>query len=53
MGLKDKLDELRQQGLRAVKESSDLDKINDIRVRMLGKKRSDYRSFTRNARVKC
>ncbi|BAP85462.1 phenylalanyl-tRNA synthetase subunit alpha [Paucilactobacillus hokkaidonensis JCM 18461] len=38
MGLKDKLDELRQQGLRAVKESSDLDKINDIRVRMLGKK---------------
>lgn len=45
MGLKDKLDELRQQGLRAVKESSDLDKINDIRVRMLGKKKVRLQKF--------
>lgn len=38
MGLKDKLDQLRQQGLTEVKASSDLEKINDIRVKMLGKK---------------
>ncbi|KIS04102.1 phenylalanine--tRNA ligase subunit alpha [Paucilactobacillus wasatchensis] len=38
MGLKDKLDQLRQQGLTEVKASSDLNKINDIRVKMLGKK---------------
>ncbi|WP_137597387.1 phenylalanine--tRNA ligase subunit alpha [Paucilactobacillus kaifaensis] len=38
MGLKDKLDQLLQQGLSEVKASSDLEKINDIRVKMLGKK---------------
>lgn len=38
MGLKEKLDQLRKQGLAEVKASSDLEKINDIRVKMLGKK---------------
>lgn len=38
MGLKDKLEELRQQGLDAVRSSADLDKVNDIRVKLLGKK---------------
>lgn len=38
MGLREKLDELRQQGLKDVDSSQDLDKINDIRVKLLGKK---------------
>ncbi|WP_461239358.1 phenylalanine--tRNA ligase subunit alpha [Paucilactobacillus sp. N302-9] len=38
MGLKDKLEQLRQQGMQEVKETQDLNKVNDIRVKLLGKK---------------
>lgn len=38
MGMKEKLAELRQQGLDAIKDSQDLDKINQVRVKWLGKK---------------
>ncbi len=38
MGLKDKLTELRDEGLAEIKNSQDLKKINEVRVKMLGKK---------------
>ena len=38
MGLKEKLADLRQQGLQEIENSSDLKRINEIRVKMLGKK---------------
>ena len=38
MGLRDKLTELREQGLEEIKNSKDLKKINEVRVKMLGKK---------------
>ena len=38
MGLKEKLADLRQQGLQEIENSQDLKKINEIRVKMLGKK---------------
>ncbi|WP_295747395.1 phenylalanine--tRNA ligase subunit alpha [uncultured Limosilactobacillus sp.] len=38
MGMKEKLAELRQQGLEAIENSQDLDKINQARVKWLGKK---------------
>lgn len=38
MGMKEKLAELRQQGLEAIEKSQDLDKINQARVKWLGKK---------------
>ena len=38
MGLKDRLTELRDEGLAEIKNSKDLKKINEIRVKMLGKK---------------
>lgn len=38
MGMKEKLAELRQQGLEAIEQSQDLDKINQARVKWLGKK---------------
>ncbi|MBU3829751.1 MAG: phenylalanine--tRNA ligase subunit alpha [Candidatus Limosilactobacillus merdavium] len=38
MGLRERLAELREEGLQEIKESDDLKKINQIRVKMLGKK---------------
>ena len=38
MGLKDQLTELRDEGLAEIKNSQDLKKINEVRVKMLGKK---------------
>lgn len=38
MALKDKLEDLMNQGLDEIKTSNDLDGLNDIRVKMLGKK---------------
>ena len=38
MNLKEKLAELKEQGLAEIKEAKDLKKINDIRVSLLGKK---------------
>ena len=38
MSLKERLEELRQQGLEEIKQSDDLDRVNDVRVRLLGKK---------------
>lgn len=38
MGLKEKLEELRQQGLNEIANSDDLKNVNDIRVKLLGKK---------------
>ena len=38
MGLKEKLADLREQGLQEIKPSEDLKKVNEIRVKMLGKK---------------
>lgn len=38
MGLKDKLDELREQGREQIKNSQNLETINKIRVKLLGKK---------------
>ncbi|HIW70886.1 MAG TPA: phenylalanine--tRNA ligase subunit alpha [Candidatus Limosilactobacillus merdipullorum] len=38
MGMKEKLAELREQGLQAIENSQDLDKINQARVKWLGKK---------------
>ena len=38
MGVKDRLTELRDEGLAEIKNSKDLKKINEIRVKMLGKK---------------
>ena len=38
MGLRDKFTELREQGLEEIKNSKDLKKINEVRVKMLGKK---------------
>ncbi|MDO4903567.1 MAG: phenylalanine--tRNA ligase subunit alpha [Limosilactobacillus sp.] len=38
MGLKEKLTELRNEGLAEIKNSKDLKKINEVRVKMLGKK---------------
>ncbi len=38
MGMKEKLAELREQGLQAIENSQDLDKINQTRVKWLGKK---------------
>ena len=38
MGLREKLEELRKQGIQEIKASADLDHLNDIRVKMLGKK---------------
>ncbi|MFZ2353605.1 phenylalanine--tRNA ligase subunit alpha [Paucilactobacillus nenjiangensis] len=38
MGLQDKLNDLLQQGLKQVEESVNLESINDVRVKMLGKK---------------
>lgn len=38
MGMKEKLAELREQGLQAIENSQDLDKINQARVQWLGKK---------------
>lgn len=38
MGLKEKLADLRQQGLQEIKNSKDLKHINEVRVKMLGKK---------------
>lgn len=38
MGLREKLEELRQQGLNKIANSDDLKNVNDIRVKLLGKK---------------
>ena len=38
MGLREKLEELRQQGTEGIKGSSNLKSINQIRVKFLGKK---------------
>ena len=38
MGLKEKLEELRQQGADEIQNSANLDAINQIRVKFLGKK---------------
>lgn len=38
MGLKERLAELREEGLQEIRESEDLKKINQVRVKMLGKK---------------
>lgn len=38
MGLREKLEELRQQGLSEIANSDDLKNVNDIRVKLLGKK---------------
>ena len=38
MGLREKLEELRQQGLNEIENSDDLKNVNDIRVKLLGKK---------------
>lgn len=38
MGLREKLEELRQQGLNEIVNSDDLKNVNDIRVKLLGKK---------------
>ena len=38
MGLREKLEELRQQGLNEIANSDDLKNVNDIRVKLLGKK---------------
>lgn len=38
MGLRDKLEKLRQQGLDEIENSEDLKNVNDIRVKLLGKK---------------
>ena len=38
MGLREKLAELREEGLQDIKQSEDLKRINEIRVKMLGKK---------------
>lgn len=38
MGLREKLEELRQQGLNEIANSDDLKNVNDIRVKQLGKK---------------
>lgn len=38
MGLREKLEELRQQGLNEIASSDDLKNVNDIRVKLLGKK---------------
>ncbi|MFR0579422.1 phenylalanine--tRNA ligase subunit alpha [Limosilactobacillus mucosae] len=38
MGLREKLEELRQQGLNEIENSEDLKNVNDIRVKLLGKK---------------
>ncbi|MFR0609879.1 phenylalanine--tRNA ligase subunit alpha [Limosilactobacillus mucosae] len=38
MGLREKLEELRQQGLSEIADSEDLKNVNDIRVKLLGKK---------------
>ena len=38
MGLREKLEELRQQGTEEIKGSSNLKSINQIRVKFLGKK---------------
>ncbi|HJG49831.1 MAG TPA: phenylalanine--tRNA ligase subunit alpha, partial [Limosilactobacillus ingluviei] len=38
MGLREKLEELRKQGIQEIKASADLEHLNDIRVKMLGKK---------------
>lgn len=38
MGLREKLEKLRQQGLNEIANSDDLKNVNDIRVKLLGKK---------------
>lgn len=38
MGLREKLEELRQQGLNEIANSDDLKNVNDIRIKLLGKK---------------
>ena len=38
MGLREKLEELRQQGTQEINDSSNLKSINQIRVKFLGKK---------------
>ncbi|WP_283588581.1 phenylalanine--tRNA ligase subunit alpha [Limosilactobacillus viscerum] len=38
MGLKDKLTQLRDEGMAEIRNSKDLQKINEVRVKMLGKK---------------
>lgn len=38
MGIREKLEELRQQGLQEIKQSSDLDAVDQVRVHFLGKK---------------
>ncbi|KRN59142.1 phenylalanine--tRNA ligase subunit alpha [Limosilactobacillus secaliphilus] len=38
MGIREKLEELRDQGLADIQKTADLDSINKIRVRLLGKK---------------
>lgn len=38
MGLREKLEELRQQGLNEIANGDDLKNVNDIRVKLLGKK---------------
>ena len=38
MSLKERLEELRQQGLEEIKQSDDLDRVNDVRVKLLGMK---------------
>ena len=38
MGLKERLAELREEGLQEIRESEDLKKINQVLVKMLGKK---------------
>ena len=38
MGLREKLAELREEGLQDIKQSEDLKRINEIRVKMLGRR---------------
>ena len=49
MGLREKLEELRQQGLNEIENSEDLKNVNDIRVKLLGKKRSNHQRLARHA----
>ena len=49
MGLREKLEELRQQGLNEIANSDDLKNVNNIRVKLLGKKGANHQRFTRHA----
>ncbi len=49
MSLKEQLENLQQKSLQEIQRVVDLEALNQIRVEVLGKKRTDYRSFTRHA----